>query len=115
MLFRARLFTVLAALCILWSICGTGYACTITASTVAKPTLEPGKTQVSDAYVAGAGIGGSLVAAVFLCSGIPLLIIFALLAWRNRVGLRTEKFQSELVQATRGEQPRSDTVRPPDL
>ncbi len=91
MRFRMRLFAFLALL----ACCYVCYGFIVTSSTLItsmsapSPTLDNlTTTDAKTVYQSMAVIGGSLTIAVFLCSGLPLALVFAALAWRNQIGLR---------------------------
>lgn len=99
MRFRKRLFTVLAILCLLW----IAYGCT-SAGQVTSKQLQSQQAQSSTAYQAGTLIGTSVISTVFLCTGVPLFFLFALLAWRNGVGLTNKKRHEETIAALQQKQ-----------
>lgn len=94
MLFRKRLFTVLALLAVLWM----AYGCTAT-SQVTDKQLQSQQAQSSSAYQAGTFIGAGLSGTLVLCTGVPFFFLFALLAWRNGVGLTNKKRHEETIAA----------------
>ncbi|HML21867.1 MAG TPA: hypothetical protein PKD09_09475 [Aggregatilinea sp.] len=85
MRFRKRLFTGIALLLTvflaLWIISGL------------STDPEPGVNE--DAYQLGQGAGVTIL----LCVGLPIIAFFALLAWRNSVGLRNEQRHQEQLEA----------------
>src|SRR5574342_1176751 len=60
-----------------------------TATPNGLPTLDP--TLAKGATATGVFIGSGLSLAFFLCSGLPALLIFGFLYWRNGVALREAK------------------------
>jgi hypothetical protein len=94
MLFRKRLFTLLALLALGWIALGfwstSTYNATRNAEVGAEVSERPG-------YQAGQVVGSGLALTFFLCTGLPLLLTFSLLAWRNGVGLRNERRHQEEV------------------
>lgn len=94
MLFRKRLFTILACLCLLW----IAYGCT-TVNRVTDKQLQTQQVQTSSAAQAGTLIGASIGLTIFLCTGVPLFFLFALLAWRNGVGITNKKRHEETIAA----------------
>lgn len=104
MRFRKRLFTVLAILSLGWIVWGlsvTGGAVG-TSSERADATYQQDSIERASATV-GIGIGAGLSTAIFLCTGLPLLLLFSLLAWRNGVGLREKQRHEEMLAAVRHE------------
>src|SRR5574341_1623164 len=90
MLFRKRLFTILAILALGWIVLGF----TSTSSYNEKRNGEVGtEVSTSSGYQAGQVVGSTFAISFFLCSGIPLFLAFNLLAWRNSVGLRHQRDQ----------------------
>lgn len=59
-------------------------------------------TTADAAFNAGAGIGGGLGVTFFACTGIPALLLFGLLSWRNGVGIKTEQRHREQIEALKG-------------
>ena len=94
MRFRKRLFTVLAVLAALWA-CGGSYFASQFYAGAAQQTKD-----TTDQLAIG--IANTTWLAIFLCTGIPLFFFFALLAWRNSVGLRNERKHQETLAAMRG-------------
>jgi ribose/xylose/arabinose/galactoside ABC-type transport system permease subunit len=94
MKFRQRFFWFLAFVALMWIV----YGLTVTGQAVD----EVGATAVSSAEQAGVAVGAGLAMTTFMCTGLPFFFLFALLAWRNGVGLRTEKRHQEMLEATRG-------------
>jgi len=99
MRFRAQLFTILALISVLWLCGGSTLAIHSAQITASNPTAD---IQYKGAYAAGAGVGGAIVVTFFTCSGVPLLLLFLFLAWRNRVGIGIEKRHKEMLQAMEG-------------
>lgn len=94
MRFRKNLFTILAILSLAWIIYGfsaTGRA--------VNETAQSAQGQSSSAFQAGAAIGGGIGITFFLCSGGLPFVVFALLAWRNGVGLTNKKRHEETIAA----------------
>lgn len=60
-------------------------------------TMDPKVIQGAQAI--GATVGGGLGVAFFLCTGLPFLLIFGFLYWRNGVAMREEKRHSETIEA----------------
>lgn len=63
--------------------------------------LNTVEAQQSEGFAAGTVIGGGLGIAFFLCTGIPLLILFGILYWRNRVAIREAKRHNQTIQVMR--------------
>lgn len=100
MLFRKRLFAVLAILSLAWIVYGfsnTSRAISTTSETL-NATYEAGSAERAASNV-GIGIGAGLSVTIFLCTGLPLFFFFALMAWRNSVGLRNERRHQEQIAA----------------
>lgn len=98
MLFRKRLFTILAILALGWIALGF----LSTSSYNAKRNLEVGAEVVErPGYQTGQAVGSTLALSFFLCSGIPAFTVFSLLAWRNGVGLRNQREHRELLETIR--------------
>lgn len=94
MRFRKNLFTVLALVALLWMI----YGFSVTGR-VASNQFQSEPAQTSAAYQAGTTIGAGIATSFVLCTGAPLLFLFALLAWRNGVGLTSKKRHEETIAA----------------
>lgn len=94
MRFRKRFFGILALLTVIIAIAwiATGLSATEEKETTSEAE-EVGKT-------IGQGIGVSLI----LCITLPLALFFALLSWRNSVGLATERRHQEELEALRRQQ-----------
>lgn len=105
MLFRQRLFGILALICLLWMCYGV-FASSNAFSVVTSATVTPsGNLSAEDAAAlrtAGAGIGAGLGLTVFLCTGGVPFVVFSLLSWRNGVGLKRDKQHKEQLDALRG-------------
>lgn len=100
MRFRKYFFTILALISLAWIAYGlsvTGGAVEST-SQGADARYEAGSVERASATV-GIGIGASLGLAFFLCTGLPFLLLFSFLAWRNNVGLRQERHHKEVMAA----------------
>lgn len=94
MRFRKRLFTALALLSILWIVGGF-----LISSDAYQETTQ---TSTDAAYNTGAAIGAGAMSTLSLCSGLILLTVFSLLAWRNGVGLKAEQRHKEQLEVMRG-------------
>lgn len=94
MLFRKRLFTILAVLALAWIAFGFLANSNYNAIQDQKVGIE---TSESGAYQAGQFVGSSMLIGFFLCTGLPAFITFALLAWRNGVGLTNERRHREIL------------------
>lgn len=94
MKFRSRFFGVFFILALLWL--GLGYYVTSQAVVDVSATPVPGGSAAKAVQTLGiTSVGMS----VFLCTGLPLAFLFGLLAWRNAVGLRTERRHQETIAA----------------
>lgn len=97
---RARLWGVLALLSLGWICYGLFASGTALDEVTSTPvaTVEGVDTEdLQDARAAGATIGAGIGITFFLCSGIPFLILFLLLAWRNNAGYRNEERHLETL------------------
>jgi hypothetical protein len=108
---RANLWSILRAIALLYTCGGICFAVWASSSIASKDTTELiqateiAKNGTSDISTTQAAQG--IAAAGFMglglpfvaCTGIPLVTICALLAWRNRVGLITEKRHQEQIAA----------------
>lgn len=99
MRFRKYLFTILALLVLVWIVNGLG----IIGSNTNKQ-LQSEQAQASDAYQAGTLIGSGISGTIVLCITVPLFFLFALLAWRNSVGLTNKKRHEETIAALQQKQ-----------
>lgn len=77
------------------------YGVTVTA-TVTNDQLETVSARNSEAYQAGTMLGASAGLSFFVCSGLPFLLIFGLLYWRNGVAIREARRHDQTLQAMRG-------------
>lgn len=102
MKFRSRLFGVLALLSLAW-ICYGVFTASSVASNMLSATVTPAGNLDAEtaqaARAAGVGIGAGIGLTFFLCSGLPLFVLFSLLSWRNSVGLRKEQMHREQLEA----------------
>jgi hypothetical protein len=98
--FRKNLFLVLAVLALLW-VCGGSALFSSAASDVAQtpaPTIQGLSQQEANSYRGlGAAIGGGLGITFFACTGLPLALLFGLLAWRNSAGITNERRHREAL------------------
>jgi hypothetical protein len=86
MTFRKRLFAVLAVICLVWMIYVIAF--------------YGGGGAENEALSAEANTGLNAVAgSVWLCITLPFFALFSLLAWRNSVGLRSERQHREHIEA----------------
>jgi parvulin-like peptidyl-prolyl isomerase len=100
MRFRMWLFSILALLSLGWI--ALGFSATSQVVSDISKTAVPTSQYLSpeDAKAArdvGTAIGSTMSLGVFLCTGLPLLIVSSLLAWRNQVGIRSEKRHKEQI------------------
>lgn len=77
---------ILVLLSILWIVYGFSASSTAYSNTVENNTAEN-----EEAYEAGAAIGAGIGITFFLCTGIPVLLLSAILYWRNGVGMQRKK------------------------
>lgn len=104
MQFRARFFGVLAILALLWIVYGfvatSSAASNVMATPVAVATDSVlSQSEAQAATNAGVALGTGLGIGIFACTGLPFLLIFGLLSWRNSVGLKTQKRHEETLAA----------------
>lgn len=93
----AGTFRIVWGILTLLSIGWVCYGITVTASAV-NTTTDTVNAQ-STAYQAGTAIGAGLSITVFLCTGIPLLLFFGFLYWRNGVAIReARRFNKSMMQ-----------------
>ena len=97
MKFRRTLFTILALLALAWIVYGLFVSAQATSETIASAETRAGTN--TEAFQAGAAIGGTAAVTFFICSGAPFLLIFGLLAWRNGVGIQNERRHQETLAA----------------
>lgn len=101
MRFRSRLFGVLFILALLYTCGGLWYT-----SSIASRNIQDNSSQENtEARNVGTGIGAGIIYAIVLCPGIPLLLLFGLLSWRNSAGLATERRHQEQLNALRPPSP----------
>lgn len=91
--FWRTVWGILTLLSIGW-ICYGVYASSMAYSQVASQTT-------SEAGKGGAAIGASIGLTGFLCIGVPLFILFAVLYWRNGVAIRRAYEHAEMMDALR--------------
>lgn len=104
MKFRSRLFGLLALLSLAWLCYGVTATGSAFSSVVSTPERGSSSLSASDANAAkavGATLGSGLSLTIFACTGLPFLLIFGLLSWRNSVGLKTQKRHEETLDAMR--------------
>lgn len=90
MRWQKRFFTLLALLAVGWIALG------VYAQAAAERTIPD-----STAGQLGAAAGGAVWLSVFLCTGLPVLVIALFMRWRCAVGLRTQQQHVELIAATK--------------
>lgn len=91
MKFRARLFTGLALVAVAWIVVGLSATNNTLSNQLSKST--------STAYSVGTYTGAGIVTSFVLCTGIPLLLTFLFIAWRNRVALRNVQQHKEIIES----------------
>ena len=99
---RQRIFSILAALVLLWmlvTLSSVDDAVDEVTTTGAEDRTELEQAATEAGATVGAGIGGLAV----LCVGGFLFISFALLAWRNGVGLKQEEQHTQMLAAVGGD------------
>lgn len=97
MKFRSRFFGIFFILALLWLCLGSYLTSQAVVDVYATPA--PGGPNAQAARTIGIGVGMSISLSVVLCSGLPLAFLFGLLAWRNAVGLRSERRHRETIAA----------------
>jgi hypothetical protein len=100
--FRMWFFSFFALLSFGW-ICYGLTAASSVVSDIAQTPL-PTSENFTEEYMAtlrgvGTTIGTGLGVAFFACTGLPLGILFSLLAWRNQVGYRNEQRHQQQMGA----------------
>lgn len=60
-------------------------------------TVDPKLIQAAAA--AGTVVGAGISTTIFLCTGIPALLLFGFLYWRNGVAMRNAKQHAETIDA----------------
>lgn len=100
----ARTFRIVWGLLTLAALGWVCYGLTVTSGAVGSQ-LGTTTAQRSEAFQAGTLIGGGLGVGFFLCTGLPFLLLFGFLYWRNGVAIRESKRHAETIQAlgNRGE------------
>lgn len=63
--------------------------------------LNTAEARQLEGFAAGTVIGGGIGVSFVLCTGIPLLILFGILYWRNRVAIRDAKRHNQTIQVMR--------------
>ena len=97
----ARFFRIVWGILTLISLAWMCYGITVTAS-VTNDQLETTQALNSEAYQAGTVLGASAGLSFFLCSGLPFLLVFGLLYWRNGVAIREAQRHEQTIKALRG-------------
>ena len=106
MLFRARFFGLLALLSLAWIVYGFVATGNAASNVLSTPVASGSDTVLSKADAqaatnAGVALGTGLGLTVFACTGLPFLLVFGLLSWRNSVGLKTQKRHEETLDVMR--------------
>lgn len=94
----ARTFRIVWGLLTLLAVGWLCYGLT-TVSNVASNQLDSAVARNSEAYQAGTAIGASLGIGFFLCTGLPFLLLFGFLYWRNGVAIREAKRHAQTIEA----------------
>lgn len=102
MKFRMWLFRILAALTVLYVLVAASSAGEINTQSRAECERQFSTPSQIELCMTGSDIGTGLGVTVVLCLGGFFFGIFALLAWRNGVGLRTQRQHEEMLAAQRG-------------
>ncbi|GEM_PF-2380656 len=95
---RRTIFWILTTISLMYLCYGVTGTSAAVDSVVSQSTATTEAEQAGTAI--GVAIGGGLGLAFFLCTGLPFFFIFALLAWRNGSGLRTERRHLEMLAVT---------------
>jgi hypothetical protein len=95
MKFRRNCFGVLALLTML-------ITCIWIASGLASVSEDKAETEAEQA---GQAIGSGIGVGIILCITVPFIALFALLSWRNDVGIKTERRHQEQLAALQGTPP----------
>lgn len=103
---RQRIFGVLFVLSLAW-LCYGMVATSNAVDDVTSEQVEADEFNSAETRQAardlGAGIGASISLAFFFCTGLPFLLLFGLLAWRNGAGHATERRHLETLAQGRQE------------
>ncbi len=103
---RSQLFGILALLSLAWLCYGFSATSSAFSNVMSTPIATSDGLDVDTAKAAtalGAGIGSGLGITFFACTSLPFTLLFGLLAWRNSVGLKTQKRHEEMLEATRNQ------------
>ena len=101
MKFRRALFLVLALLAAGWLWIGLSASGSAFNTGVERNADLEGLQQ--DAANTGTTIGAGLGVTFFVCTGLPLLLIFTFLTWRAHVGIVNKRRHEELLGAIKPE------------
>lgn len=96
----AGVFRAVWGILLLLSLGWICYGVTSTAGIVGNQ-LNTSEARNSEGFQAGTVIGGGLGLTFFLCTGVPLLLLFGILYWRNGVAIRETKKHNQTIQAMR--------------
>lgn len=102
MKFRMWLFRILAALTVIYVLVAASSAGEINTQSRAECEQQYTTQTQINACMTGTDLGTGLGVTVVLCIGGFFFTIFALMAWRNGVGLRTQRQHAELLAAQKG-------------
>ncbi|MBT7079866.1 MAG: hypothetical protein HN929_00050 [Chloroflexi bacterium] len=100
---RKRLFWTLAVLTLLLMAAWMSAAGDINEQTKTEGSESRTSAQ-QEAYEVGADIGTGLGVSMIFCMTMPFFFLFALLGWRNGVGIDKEKKHAEMLAAMQGQQ-----------
>lgn len=89
-----NIWGILALLSLAW-MC---YGLTASSSAFSQAT----ETNSSETYQAGAAIGASMGIGVFICTGLPFLLIFLFAYGRAGASIRSERQHRETIEALQG-------------
>jgi hypothetical protein len=88
---RKRIFTLLSLF--VAGVMALGIVVSLNAKTTGNPNASQETQDIADTIVQSSGV------CLFVCAGLPLLLVFLFMAWRNAVGLRTETYHHEQLDA----------------
>lgn len=94
MLFRKRLFSVLALIALAWMVYGVSFNNSYNEKRSAEVGAEVAERP---GFQAGQAVGGGVFLAFVFCTGLPTLLFSLFMRWRNAVGLTNERRHQEQV------------------
>lgn len=94
----ARFFRAVWGICLLFSV---GWICLGLANVtnVAGDLIE---SNTSESYQAGVALGSGVGFTLYACTGLPLILLFGFLYWRNGIAIREEQRHQQTMEAMQG-------------